>query len=488
MDPFVTLAFSVYSSRGVYALLLGSGISRAAQIPTGWEIVEDLIGKVARLSGQDDSADPIGWYRATYGKEPTYSDLLEQLAKTPPERAQLLRSYFEPTAEQRERGEKLPTAAHRAIARLVSKGNFKVILTTNFDRLLETALDAEGVQPTVLSSADAIKGSLPIQHTSCCLIKVHGDYMDTRIRNTPSELAKYESPIDDLLDRVLDEFGLIVCGWSGDWDSALRAAIERCPNRRFTTYWCSKGSLNAEAEQLAKLRKAEVLSIESADQFFGELEQKIESLESLSANHPLSSKLAAATVKRYVSNPERRIDLHDLVLAETERIVESISHANFPVATLTAWPEVSNRIERYESLSEVLQAMFAVGCYWGEDEHLPIWQKSLGRLANSYQLVNGIVILLRLKLYPALLSLYSAGIAAIAARKYGTLRALLIETKVRDDRGRIVPLMRTLNAGHKVFPIGDLNQVPGMEKKRVPMSNHLFGSVRESVREFVPDD
>ena len=59
--------------------------------------------------------------------------------------------------------------------------------------------------------------------------------------------------------------------------------------------------------------------------------------------------------------------------------------------------------------------MFAVGCYWGEDEHLPIWQKSLGRLANSYQLVNGIVILLRLKLYPAFFrSPGGRGIQAVA--------------------------------------------------------------------------
>ena len=39
-----------------------------------------------------------------------------------------------------------------------------------------------------------------------------------------------------LLDQVFDEYGLIVCGGSADWDKA-RAAIERCPNRRDTTYW-----------------------------------------------------------------------------------------------------------------------------------------------------------------------------------------------------------------------------------------------------------
>lgn len=40
IDPLVQLAFNVHSQKGVYALLLGPGISRASGIPTGWEAVE----------------------------------------------------------------------------------------------------------------------------------------------------------------------------------------------------------------------------------------------------------------------------------------------------------------------------------------------------------------------------------------------------------------------------------------------------------------
>jgi hypothetical protein len=42
IEPVTSLAFSVYSGKGVYALLLGSGLSRAAQIPTGWEVTLEL--------------------------------------------------------------------------------------------------------------------------------------------------------------------------------------------------------------------------------------------------------------------------------------------------------------------------------------------------------------------------------------------------------------------------------------------------------------
>ena len=60
IDPINSLAFSVHANRGVYALLLGSGVSRAAKIPTGWEITLDLIRRLAALSGESP-ASPEAW-------------------------------------------------------------------------------------------------------------------------------------------------------------------------------------------------------------------------------------------------------------------------------------------------------------------------------------------------------------------------------------------------------------------------------------------
>jgi hypothetical protein len=256
MEPILSLALALQSNKGVYALMLGSGLSRAASIPTGWEVVKDLARKIAILRKEEAGHDPADWYLKTFGQTPNYSELLAQLAPQPAERTQLLRGYFEPSAEERERGLKTPTRAHREIAWLVSRGYVRVILTTNFDRLMETAIEAEGVVPTVISSTDAIAGAIPIAHTRCCVVKLHGDYMDTRIRNTPEELAAYDQQLDTLLDRIFDEYGLLVCGWSAEWDGALRAALTRCPSRRFTTFWASHGTLTDSARKLIEHRCA----------------------------------------------------------------------------------------------------------------------------------------------------------------------------------------------------------------------------------------
>jgi hypothetical protein len=102
-------------------------------------------------------------------------------------------------------------------------------------------------------------GSVPLVHGTAVVVKLHGDYLDTRILNTPQELEKYAPEMDELLDRILDEFGLVVCGWSAEWDMALRAAIERCPSRRFTTYWASIREPTPAARSLIELRDAQVI-------------------------------------------------------------------------------------------------------------------------------------------------------------------------------------------------------------------------------------
>ena len=149
-----------------------------------------------------------------------------------------------------------------------------MLITTNFDRLIEKALEEAGVAPNVLSSEDQIQGMVPLIHTPNCLIKLHGDYLDTRIRNTFEELTEYPAAMDTLLDRVFDEFGLIVCGWSANWDVALTSALFRASSRRYTIYWAVHGRASDKAQQLISHRGAQAIDIADADTFFSAVQQK----------------------------------------------------------------------------------------------------------------------------------------------------------------------------------------------------------------------
>ncbi len=83
LEPFDALALSLHHSPGVTALLLGSGLSRAAGVPTGWEITLDLIRRLGALEGVVDHPDWEAWFRAKYNELPNYSSILDALAATP---------------------------------------------------------------------------------------------------------------------------------------------------------------------------------------------------------------------------------------------------------------------------------------------------------------------------------------------------------------------------------------------------------------------
>jgi len=487
MDAFTSLAFSIYSNKGVFALLLGSGISRASGIPTGWEVMSDLVTKIAAVEGHDCGSDPVEWFRVNKKSEPDYSKLLHAVAKTSAERQQLLKSYFEPTEDERSAGLKIPSAAHKAIARLVQSGYIRVILTTNFDRLIEKALDEIGISPTVISTDDQILGSLPLVHSKVTLIKIHGDYLDTRIRNTESELNSYEKTWDSLLDRIFDEYGLIVSGWSGDWDLALRSAIERCSSRRFTTFWAVRSALSERSEILAVHRRAQIIQCKDADAFFSAIEEKVRSLDELKAPHPLSVKIAIATVKRYLVDSTAKIRLYDLVFEETTKLLNQIRDPAFQASSgRLPHEELVRRTEKYKSLSDLLLSIVVTGVYWGESMHNQFWVSAIQRIAERDS-TNGQDYLVRLKYYPVLLLMYGAGISAVASGNSASLVATLTEVKILRNYSTEVALCSV------VYPMAVIQKdygqmMPGLENRYTPTNDILHGVLREYFREYLPRD
>lgn len=483
MDPVISLAFSIQSTPGLYALLLGSGLSRGAGVLTGWDIVEDLIRKIAALEGVESCVDPVAWYRERFKIEPDYSTLLERLSSSNAERAQILRAYFEPTDEERERGVKSPGESHRAVAQLVAGGYVKVIITTNFDRLLEQALEAAGVTPTIISSADAINGMLPLPHVRCLVLKLHGDYHDTRIRNTPIELDRYDPAQDQLLDRIFDEYGLVVCGWSGDWDTALRSAIERAKNRRFSMYWASRGALGERAERLVNQRQGHVIKIRDADSFLRSVADKVQALSDSNAAHPATVKAAVAELKRYLPEHRFRIRLGDLITGEVERTVHDLKSIGFTTSIGTFGEEFERRLKKAISATETLRTLVAHGCFWGTTDQSENWVSALERLANA-----GITLGINEDLgqFPALAALYSAGISAIAANRIDTLAVLLSKPRIRI-RDAYQPLVSgIIKLG--IYWARQHPALPGYEGHHTPLNDFLFESLRSALGGTIADE
>ncbi|WP_338835174.1 SIR2 family protein [Bradyrhizobium septentrionale] len=475
IDPLTALAFSVYENKGVYCLLLGSGISRPAQIPTGWEVTLDLVQRVAALQGVADEPDWAAWHKSKFGKEPNYSELLDQLASTPDERRSVLHSYIEPNAEDVEAGRKIPTRAHQAIARLVAAGHVRVIITTNFDRLTENALRENGVEPTVISSDDSLKGAVPLIHSRCYVVKIHGDYLDTRIRNTDAELGEYTPELNTLLDRIIDEHGLIVCGWSGDWDPALRSAITQAPNRRYPMFWAARGKLSAVAQMVVDHRAGKIITIEGADTFFERLEMLVSVQTDAQRPNPRSVDLLVASSKKFLTRSEFRIQLDELIGAELRRIDNFIVSGGFQPPAGTWRDEFFvSAVSRYEAQTEILARIFGVLGRYGKGDEFRDAADVITRLGYR-EPGSGFSVLINLRTYPAVLLFYAYGIALLKAQRFADLFRLF-STPVNIGRDYAPTVVsHLLLTGWEGAEHDPWNLMHGKQQRRTPLSDYLHG-------------
>lgn len=488
-DPTTQLAFSVHENQGVFAILLGSGLSRSAEIPTGWEITLDLVRRVATAQGVEEQPDWAAWYRDKTGQEPNYSTLLEEIASSPDERRAILHRYIEPDEHDREEGRKIPTKAHLAIAQLVRSGHIQVIITTNFDRLMENALREQGIEPTVVSSADALAGAEPLTHSRCYLLKLHGDYKDARILNTDQELSTYPESYNKLLDRIFDEHGLIVCGWSGEWDHALRAAFLRAPNRRYAVYWAARGALGSGASELAQHRQAKTLPITGADEFFQTLQQRVETLERSQRQNPLSIELLVNSAKRYLAKPEYRIQLDELFAQETERLLTQLDGNAFTLQGNWSQEAFRSRVGLYESVTEPLARMAGVLGRWGDDKEFGLVMDVLRSLYHhGGKIVGGLTAFVNLRSYPAVLILTAYGIGLTKARRWRTLHQLFSATLALEHREpqRVVSTLFLWSwaGGEQQL----WQYLEGLEKRKTPLSDHLLEVMTEWKKSFVGVD
>lgn len=488
-DPITQLAFSVCENKSVFAVLLGSGLSRSAEIPTGWEITLDLVRRVAKAQGIPEQSDWAKWYREKAGQEPNYSALLEEIASSPDERRAILHRYIEPDEHDREEGRKTPTKAHHAIAQLVRTGHVRVIITTNFDRLMENALREQGIEPTVVASADALAGAEPLTHSRCYLLKLHGDYKDARILNTDQELTTYPDCYNGLLDRIFDEHGLIICGWSGEWDHALRAAFLRSPNRRYPVYWAARGMLGAGAQELATHRAAKIVPITGADEFFQTLQQRVETLEQSQHQNPRSVELLVNSAKRFLAKTEHRIQLDELFAQETNRLLDQMGDDALAVQGRWNQEEFRARVRLYESMTEPLARMAGVLGRWGDGKDLEVVLDVLRSLYyQAGKNGNGLTAWLNLRSYPAVLIFTAYGIGLTKATRWDALLKLFTSTLASEyrDPKRIVS---TLFLGEWKGGEQQLwQQIEGMERYKTPLSDHLLQVMSHWCKSFTGAD
>jgi NAD-dependent SIR2 family protein deacetylase len=482
LSPRAMLATGIHAQPGVYAILLGSGISRAAGIPTGWEIVTDLVQTVAAAEDPDNvesheqaKNDPEAWWTERTQSELGYSSLLAEIASSSAARQGLLSKYFMTSDDELANGQKQPTSAHNSIAELVRAGWIKVIITTNFDRLMEDALSAAGVAYQVISRPEVVQGATPLAHATATVIKLHGDWADLEFRNTVDELNQYPGEWVELLGRIFNEYGLVIAGWSAEWDRALVRALESTP-RRYPLYWDSRSAKKAQAVNLIAQHAGHVIESASADQLFTDLAASIDALQRL-AEPPLTTAMAIARLKRALPDPLRRIELHDLVHEKTREAIDRIAltRSNTPDVS-----ELDGLLDELLAATTPILSLLIEAIHYDDGTHTHLWCEVIQWLLDARQFKQYTAVD-RLQHYPALLALRTMGITAIRHGRDGVLIESLTRPRWKDPFSRVTftSAAQVLNMNHVLdgIPINNLPRWGGQGWQYPP--SHLLKIVME---------
>jgi hypothetical protein len=222
--------------------LLGAGASASAHVPTASQIVLDLLTRLYAAAhsmvlqhlnlGDHATRDAIlAFYDGMNGMPPAgdpsdYSAAFRLALPDEGPRRQYLRNQFK---------DRSPSYGQRVLGALLSQGLVDLVLTTNFDDLIEQAAEqARAALPApsrarlgVAALGDAGRASLALSDDDFpLLIKLHGDFRERELKNLDTELQKQDERLRRAFLDSSRRFGLAVIGYSGRDASVMEMLTE----------------------------------------------------------------------------------------------------------------------------------------------------------------------------------------------------------------------------------------------------------------------
>jgi SIR2-like domain len=224
-----------------FAWLVGAGISASAGVPLASSIRDQLLfdryAAEHQLVRQElDDTDPSQVQRVhayfdgkngmpPLGSDGDYSAAFDLCLSDPAARKVFLRDRIEHVK---------PAFAQRVFGGLVVSGACDLVITTNFDRLLEQGiseaqragtdlltdqqreLNVAGIDSTARATTAIENREWPL------VVKLHGDFREKHLKNTDSELQTQDEALRQFVIDVSRQFGLVVSGYSGRDQSVMQ--------------------------------------------------------------------------------------------------------------------------------------------------------------------------------------------------------------------------------------------------------------------------
>lgn len=232
------------------SFLLGAGASVSSNIPSGGQMVWDfkrtlyctdnnirtsLYGDLSKENVQKEIQsyfDGRGGYPELWSPE-EYSFYFEKCYPSRSDREYYIRNKVRDIK---------PSLGYLCMGELIVNGKIDLVSTTNFDDLVQAGVHSinPGFSIKTISSAVSNSVGFALNEGFPNIIKLHGDYLFDKLKNTESELQKLEAKIADIWKTSIKQNGLIVIGYAGN-DNSVMSVLEELINEggiKKGVYWC----------------------------------------------------------------------------------------------------------------------------------------------------------------------------------------------------------------------------------------------------------
>jgi len=341
-----------------FAFLLGAGASVTSGIKGAGKLAEQWFGEIKEN-------DPIKYQQILETKSfdinniaASYTQIYQARFKDFPD------DGYREIEELMSDDKVQPSFGYTVLAQVLNNTRHNVVLTTNFDRLTETALlYYQNTHARVIAHEEMLN-VIAIHDQQPSIVKIHRD-MQFSPMSEEQEVDNLDSKWSDIIRSLLSQYSLICLGYGGN-DNGLMDILKQevQNNSKAKVYWCYRNDITNEIKQLAKESKTQFkqVKVKGFDEFMLDLNQAL-GLKTLS-NH----------IKEISENRLRRYEQELKKLTESTKDNGNLSAVKELVAE--SWWEIELEVDK-EIDVEIKNKLYLDGLNKFKDSH-----ELLGNYAN----------------------------------------------------------------------------------------------------------